>query len=65
MDRSLSGQIVVQPSEFVIKEGGRQRVEIVVGMTEHEFTERVDRYDVGAALCFSYTDLVDSPKPYK
>ena len=64
-DQLLTGQIVLQPSEFVIKENGSQRVEIVVGMTDKEFMTRVDRYDVGAVLGFTYTDLVDSAKPYK
>lgn len=64
-ERLLSGQVVVQPSEFAIKENDNQKVEIVIGMTEQEFTQRIEKYSVGAVLAFSYHDIVDSPKPYR
>lgn len=59
------GQVVVQPNEFVIKENGSQRVEINVRCTEMEFMSRVSNFSVGGVLHFKYTDIVDSPKPYK
>lgn len=64
-DRMLSGQVVVQPSEFEIGPDHQQKLEIVVSMTESEFLAHADSQGVGAALCLTYQDKVDSPKPYR
>lgn len=61
----LSGQVVVQPSEFVIGENERQKLEIVVSMTQREFTSQADSQGVGAVLCLAYQDKVDSIKPHR
>ncbi|XP_053402304.1 uncharacterized protein LOC123548511 isoform X2 [Mercenaria mercenaria] len=64
-ERMLSGQVVVQPSEFVIGTDERQKLEIVVSMTEREFMAHADSQGVGAVLCLAYQDKVDSVKPYR
>ncbi|XP_060568181.1 centrosomal protein of 192 kDa-like isoform X2 [Ruditapes philippinarum] len=63
-ERMLSGQVVVQPSEFVIGENEREKLEIVVSMTEREFMSQADSQGVGAVLCLAYKDRVDSEKPH-
>ncbi|KAL4232237.1 hypothetical protein ACF0H5_009811 [Mactra antiquata] len=61
----LSGHVVVQPSEFKIGIDVRQKLEIVVSMTESEFISHSDKYGVGGVLCLSYQDQVESEKPYR
>ncbi|XP_052816319.1 uncharacterized protein LOC128242923 isoform X2 [Mya arenaria] len=65
VDRLLSGQIVVQPSECMVDAGDQCKLELVVSMTEREFAARQGVGSVGAAICLEYQDQVESTKPYK
>lgn len=60
-----AGQVIVQPSDFVIDSQGTQKIEIVISLSEREFADLSRGHDVGAALRFSYQDKIDWPKPYK
>lgn len=61
----LSAHVVVQPSEFVIGVDVRQKLEIVISMTEQEFLAQSNIHGVGAVLCLSYQDQVDSKRPFR
>ena len=60
-----AGQVIVQPGDFIIDSQGSQKVEVVISMSEREFSERCRAHSIGAALRFTYQDKVDSSNPHK
>ena len=60
-----AGQVIVQPSDFVIESQGTQKIEVVISLSEREFVDRTREHDVGAALRFNCQDKIDWPKPHK
>ena len=56
---------MVQPSQFVLEPGAQTWLEVVVSMTDSEFSAEQARTGIGAALCLDYVDQVESAKPHK